>query len=189
MYLSKRRLPKNTWSSSQRIERRGFQRQAVLLAGCRTGHAVFHRDVSRDREIAAGPRAGVDLEVPARADLVGVTNVSVDRVQFPAGQPDVEALAVARLLGGQVEHAARRVGPVQRRAGTAHQLRACQVVEWKGDGRPLLRPEERQRRIAAVDQRDHPAVQRAVEASHVEVVVVDSTLSHLCPGGELEQFG
>ncbi len=98
-------------------------------------------------------------------------------------------LAVARRAGHHIQHAARSVLAIEGGTRPADQLQGGYVVQRKRDGRPLLRPEKGHRGIAAVDQRRHPAVERAVEAARVEVVVVEAALGHLGAGRELEQLG
>ena len=168
-------------------ERHGLGAQAAGRLAGGTGRVLGGR-APRDGEVVAVLIAADQLEIPAGAELRRPAQVGAHRLELAAGQPDLAPLGAARRLGRHVEHAVEGIGTVERRARAAHQLDRGELVHGEGDRGPLLGAEERHRRVAAVDQRQDAAVQRAVEAAGVEVEVVEAALGVIDPGRELEQL-
>ena len=166
----------------------GFLRKTVNKHTRGARHGVFGSTLARHKEIAAMTHASDHLSVPLVAQGSGPAEVEVRRPHLSEGGPHHPSAAEARLFRDHVEDSARRVGAVQRRARSPHELNARQVIEWKTHSRPLLRAEERRCRIPAIDEDGDAAVQRAVEAARIQVVVVDAALCDLHARSELHEL-
>ena len=108
-----------------------------------------------------------------------MAEVAPEGGEFTPAQGELGAEHLAGIRRDHVHHPAERVRPIERRARASRHLDPVEVPERHREPVPLLGAEERDRQVPPIQQHQNAAIQRRIEPTGVDVIVVDPALDHV----------